>query len=80
MALNNSLVFKPNLLLSPPLSSHLPLPLLESLMRKPMLGRMCSRAATRSMSSSSLSFSTTTKMRRPIFCASRASSMYPSSL
>ena len=65
----------PNFDASPPLSSHFPLPEAASLMRMPMLGRTLSFFATCVMISSSLSFSTTTNTRFPIFCASSASSM-----
>ena len=61
--------------LSPPLSSHFPEPEVASLMRMPRLGLTLSFLAARAMISSSLSFSTTMKMRLPIFCARRASSM-----
>ena len=52
---------------SPPLSAHLPEPEEASLMRIPMFGFTLSFLATFSMISSSLSFSTTIKMRLPIF-------------
>lgn len=66
-ASNNSLELSPNLLPSPPLSSHLPLPELASLMRIPMFGRIFKRLEISAMRRSSFSFSTTRKMRRPIF-------------
>ena len=79
-ASSSSLDVNPNLLASPPLSSHLPLPLEANLMRMPMLGRTFNCLAMRAMRFSSFSFSTTRKMRLPIFCVSKASSMKSSSL
>ena len=65
----------PYALASPPLSSHLPLPEEASLMRIPMLGRTFSCFAILAIRRNSFIFSTTRKMRFPIFCASRANSI-----
>ena len=79
-ASSSSALLSPNFEASPPLSSHLPAPLAASLMRMPRLGRTPSFSAVRAMTDSSGSFSTTRNTRFPIFCASKASSMYDWSL
>ena len=56
----------PNLLTSPPDSSHLPLPELASLMRMPMLGFMPMRFESEAMVFNSIIFSTTRNILRPI--------------
>jgi hypothetical protein len=75
-----SRVVRPNLERSPPDSCQRPAPLPESLLRRPILGRMSSVLATRRIVSTSLYFSTTMIGVMPSLVESSAISMYSSSL
>ncbi len=75
-----SVADSPNLLRYPPDDFHRPDPRLASLTRSPMLGRTPTRWLYLRIRCSSVYFSTTGMILRPIFWASIAISMYSSSL
>ncbi len=71
---------RPNFERNPPDDCHRPEPLAASLTRMPMFGRTPTFSAYSSTSASSLYFSITGMILRPIFWASIAISMYSKSL
>ena len=75
-----SVAESPNLERYPPEDFHLPEPRLASLTRSPMVGRTPTFWEYFTISPSSVYFSTTGMICRPIFWASMAISMYSSSL
>ena len=80
MARINSGVVRPNLAKSPEDDSHLPVPLVESLLRSPISGCTFISSESRSSSGSSDSFSMTTMILRPSLRPTRARRRYSSSL
>ena len=75
-----SVTVRPNFERKPPDDCQRPEPLAASLTRMPMFGRTPTFSAYSSTSSSSVYFSTTGMIWRPIFCASIAISMNSKSL
>ena len=75
-----SIAVKPNLERAPAESTHLPAPCVFNFARKPILGLIFNFFAASVISFNSSLRSTTITISRPIFCASKAVSMYSTSL